>query len=65
MARGTCESLDGDMAELAAWDNFYVTVGSAAGALIGLQFVVMTLVERRPMLDYPGVAKARTIWFRA
>jgi hypothetical protein len=36
------------MVELAAWDSFYVIVGSAAGALIGLQFVVMTLVAARP-----------------
>ncbi len=33
----------------ADWDNFYVIVGSSAGALTGLQFVVMTLVaEHRP-----------------
>jgi hypothetical protein len=38
------------MAELAAWDSFYLIVGSAAGALIGLQFVVMTLVAERPPL---------------
>ncbi len=36
------------MSELAAWDSFYVIVGSAAGALIGLQFVVMTLIAGRP-----------------
>jgi hypothetical protein len=36
------------MSELAKWDNFYVIVGSAAGALIGLQFVVLTLVANRP-----------------
>ncbi len=36
------------MSELAAWDGFYVIVGSAAGALIGLQFVVMTLIAERP-----------------
>lgn len=30
------------------WDNFYVIVGSSAGALIGLQFVVITLVSERP-----------------
>jgi hypothetical protein len=36
------------MAELAEWDSFYVIVGSAAGALIGLQFVVMTLIAERP-----------------
>ncbi len=32
---------------LAGWENFYVIVGSSAGALIGLQFVVMTLVAER------------------
>ena len=39
-----------DMSELAQWDSFYVIVGSAAGALIGLQFVVVTLVAERPSL---------------
>jgi hypothetical protein len=29
---------------LEAWGNFYVIVGSSAGALTGLQFVVMTLI---------------------
>jgi hypothetical protein len=38
------------MPELAQWDSFYVIVGSAAGALIGLQFVVMTLIAQRPPL---------------
>src|SRR3982751_697797 len=28
----------------AAWESFYVIVGSSAGALTGLQFVVMALV---------------------
>jgi hypothetical protein len=36
------------MSELAKWDSFYVIVGSAAGALIGLQFVVLTLIAERP-----------------
>ncbi len=36
------------MSEFADWDSFYVIVGSAAGALIGLQFVVMTLIAERP-----------------
>src|SRR5258706_13619669 len=27
----------------AGWENFYLTAGSAAGALIGLTFVVVTL----------------------
>src|SRR5256714_6401676 len=35
------------MTELAEWGNFYVVVGSAAGALIGLQFVVLTLIAER------------------
>ena len=38
------------MSALAAWDSFYVIVGSAAGALIGLQFVVMMLIAQRPSL---------------
>ncbi|HLK49979.1 MAG TPA: hypothetical protein VKT49_17670 [Bryobacteraceae bacterium] len=33
------------MTELTAWQNFYVIVGSSAGALIGLQFVVLSLVS--------------------
>ncbi|HEY1990866.1 MAG TPA: hypothetical protein VGH71_00285 [Gammaproteobacteria bacterium] len=36
------------MTALADWDSFYVIVGSAAGALIGLQFVVMTLIAANP-----------------
>ena len=32
----------------AGWDSFYVIVGAAAGALIGLQFVVMTLIAQSP-----------------
>ena len=38
------------MAELAGWGNFYVIVGGAAGALIGLQFVVITLIAERPVV---------------
>lgn len=37
------------MPELNGWTNFYVIVGSAAGALIGLQFVVMTLIANLPI----------------
>jgi hypothetical protein len=36
------------MSELAEWGSFYVIVGSAAGALIGLQFVVITLIAQKP-----------------
>jgi len=31
---------------LANWQNFYVIVGSSAGALTGLQFVVLTLIAQ-------------------
>ena len=35
---------------LEAWENFYIIVASSAGALTGLQFVVITLVaEIRPV----------------
>jgi hypothetical protein len=36
------------MTALAGWENFYVFVGSSAGALIGRQFVVMALVADMP-----------------
>ena len=29
---------------LAAWENFYLIIGSSAGALVGLQFVVIALI---------------------
>lgn len=37
------------MAALAGWGNFCLIVGAAAGALIGLQFVVMTLIANTPI----------------
>jgi hypothetical protein len=39
------------MTALEGWENFYVIVGSSAGALIGLQFVVITLIAERPLPD--------------
>jgi uncharacterized membrane protein len=36
------------MTALAGWQNFYVIVGSSAGALIGLQFVVLSLISNTP-----------------
>jgi nucleoside recognition membrane protein YjiH len=48
----------GLMSELNAWDSFYVIVGSAAGALIGLQFVVMTLIAEKPQLGVGEAASA-------
>src|SRR2546427_11344145 len=37
------------MTVIEGWENFYVIVGSSAGALIGLQFVVITLIASRPI----------------
>ena len=37
------------MSQFSEWDSFYVIVGSSAGGLIGLQFVVLTLVAERPV----------------
>jgi len=31
---------------LSRWENFYVIIGSSAGALTGLQFVVMSLIDQ-------------------
>src|SRR5205085_3370398 len=44
IAQGKREPRRGDMTALDGWENFYVIVGSSAGALIGLQFVVITLI---------------------
>jgi hypothetical protein len=44
------------MTALSAWENFYVIVGSSAGALIGLQFVVITLIAT--LLRVAGTAQA-------
>jgi hypothetical protein len=46
------------MSELAQWDSFYVIVGSAAGALIGLQFVVVTLIAQKPTTAAPDATAA-------
>jgi hypothetical protein len=48
------------MTPLAGWQNFYVIVGSSAGALIGLQFVVITLIADMPMAR--GQAQAGSAW---
>lgn len=37
------------MTALDSWENFYIIVGSSAGALIGLQFVVITLFADMPL----------------
>jgi hypothetical protein len=43
---------------LSAWESFYVIVGSSAGALIGLQFVVITLIADRRHLATPDALSA-------
>ena len=44
------------MSALAEWNSFYVIVGSSAGALIGLQFVVIALIADLPIAR--GAAQA-------
>jgi len=46
------------MSALSEWDSFYLIVGGAAGALIGLQFVVMTLIAERPQAGMADAARA-------
>ncbi|HXZ52053.1 MAG TPA: hypothetical protein VEH51_08635 [Burkholderiales bacterium] len=46
------------MAELAEWESFYLIVGGGAAALIGLQFVVLTLIAERPALGAPEAGAA-------
>lgn len=43
------------MPQLQAWANFYVIVGSAAAALTGLQFLVITLGAQANVLSQPAV----------
>jgi hypothetical protein len=43
-------------AMLAAWESYYVIVGTSAAALTGLQFVVMALVA-----DTPGLGSADSV----
>ncbi len=44
------------MNPLAGWEDFFVIVGSSAGALIGLQFVVMALIS--DLAARPGSGQA-------
>src|SRR5437764_2797701 len=44
-----------DMTALAEWNNFYVIVGSSAGALIGLQFVAKTFDKPARVLSPPAL----------
>ena len=46
------------MTPFAEWENFYVIVGSSAGALIGLQFVVMTLIADKQVATSEALGSA-------
>lgn len=48
------------MSLLNEWESFYVIVGSSAGALIGLQFVVLTLLAERPPPRMPELSATFT-----
>jgi hypothetical protein len=43
---------------LSVWETFYVIVGSSGGALIGLQFVVITLIANRRQRTQTGALSA-------
>jgi hypothetical protein len=49
--------------ELAAWDSFYVIVGSTARALIGLPFVVVMLIVERSPLPAAAFATPTIVYF--
>jgi hypothetical protein len=55
------------MPALDAWRNFYVIVGSSAGALIGLQFVVIALITSiRTQVEHTSMrafASPTTVYF--
>jgi hypothetical protein len=44
--------------ELAGWESFYVIVGSSGAALIGLQFVVLTLIAETRIPRSPATIRA-------
>src|SRR5262245_28990540 len=46
--------MDETTSSLKAWESFYVIVGSSAGALTGLQFVVLTMIAEAGMLSGSG-----------
>jgi hypothetical protein len=55
------QSEEKKMTALTGWENFYVIVGSSAGALIGLQFIAITLIADMPAVrgqDQAGAAFA-------
>jgi hypothetical protein len=55
------------LSPLSRWENFYVIVGSSAGALTGLQFVVMTLIaeSRASMAEVRAFGSPTVVHFCA
>jgi hypothetical protein len=47
---------------LEGWENFYIIVGSSAGALIGLMFVVITLMADMPIAGIDEQERASKIF---
>ena len=45
------------MSSLIAWQNFYIIIGSSAGALTGLTFVVATLMQSAMGRSPPGLRR--------
>ena len=60
---------EGAISPLARWENFYVIVGSSAGALTGLQFVVIALIASaqaaRSMLEIRAFGTPTVVHFCA
>ena len=46
------------LSALSAWESFYVIIGSSAGALTGLQFVVIALIGDRQVASDPRTTHA-------
>lgn len=56
MTKGDLPVQEAAVPLLSAWQNFYVIVGSASAALIGLMFVVVTLIASRRNQSRSGEA---------
>jgi hypothetical protein len=56
LRKGFRRMIEGTLVEtLTRWKDFYVIVGSSAGALTGLQFVTMTLIAESRLSDMRAV----------
>src|ERR1041384_135850 len=69
-SRGETVIVEGaSLSPLARWENFYVIVGSSAGALTGLQFVVIALISEarmaRSMLEVRAFGTPTVVHFCA